>query len=171
MVMIMIYRTVEPKNIKDNLIKCFADEWALITAGNKDGYNMMTASWGFFGEMWGEDSVAVVVRPQRYTMEFIDKSDYFTVSFYGDKKDIHKICGSKSGRDTDKTKETGLSPVVNEKYVYFKEARMVIVVKKQFVSRMSEENFIDKQIIEKWYPNEDYHNLIIGKIEKVLVAE
>lgn len=171
MVMIMIFRTVQPKNIKDNLIECFSDEWALITAGNKDGYNMMTASWGFMGEMWGEDSVAVVVRPQRYTMEFLSNNDYFTLSFYGKRKDIHKVCGSKSGRDVDKTKETGLTPVVNEKYVYFNEARMVLVVKKQFMSRMTEENFIDKTIIEKWYPKEDYHNLIIGKIEKVLIAE
>ena len=169
--MITIYKTVEPRSIKDNLIKCFADEWALVTAGNKDGYNMMTASWGFMGEMWGDDAVAVVIRPQRYTMEFIEKNDYFTLSFYGDRKDIHKICGGKSGRDTDKTKETGLNPVAGEKYVYFKEARMVIVVKKQFMSKMTEENFLDKAIIQKWYPEKDYHNLIIGKIEKVLVSE
>lgn len=169
--MIKIYKTISPKNIKDNLIKCFADEWALITAGNKDGYNMMTASWGFAGEMWGDDSVAVVIRPQRYTMEFIEKSDYFTLSFYGDRKDIHKICGSKSGREVDKTEKTGLTPVKSEKYVYFKEARMVLVVKKQFMLRMNEENFLDKSIIEKWYPEKDYHNLIIGKIEKVLVSE
>ena len=169
--MIMIYKTVDPRSIKDNLIKCLAEEWALITAGNNDGYNMMTASWGFFGEMWGSDSLAMVVRPQRYTMEFIDKNDYFTVSFYGDKKDIHKVCGGKSGREVDKTKETGLTPVKNEKYVYFKEARMVLVVKKQFVQQMSEDSFLDKNVIDKWYPEKDYHNLIIGKIEKVLIAE
>lgn len=169
--MIKIYKTISPKNIKDNLIKCFADEWALITAGNKDGYNMMTASWGFAGEMWGDEAVAVVIRPQRYTMEFIEKSDYFTLSFYGDRKDIHKICGNKSGREVDKTEETGLNAVVGEKYVYFKEARMVLVVKKQFMLRMNEENFIDKTILDKWYPEKDYHNLIIGKIEKVLVSE
>lgn len=167
----MIYKTVQPKEIKDNLIKCFADEWALITAGSSEGYNMMTASWGFAGEMWGEDSIAVVVRPQRYTMEFIDKSDYFTVSFYGDKKDIHKVCGGKSGRDCDKTKETGLTPVAGEKYVYFKEARMVLVVKKQFVQKLDEESFVDKTIIDRWYPEKDFHNMIIGKIEKVLIAE
>ncbi len=167
----MIYKTIEPKEIKDNLIKCFSDEWALITAGNKDDYNMMTASWGFAGEMWGSDSVCVVVRPQRYTMEFIEKNDYFTVSFYGDRKDIHKICGTKSGRDVNKTKETGLSPIVNEKYVYFKEARLVLVVKKQFVQKMKEEAFLDKAVISNYYPEKDYHNMIIGKIEKVLIAE
>ncbi len=167
----MIYKTIKPKDIKDNLIKCFADEWALITAGNKDGYNMMTASWGFAGEMWGADSLAVVVRPQRYTMEFIDKNDYFTVSFYGNNKEIHKICGSKSGRDINKTEETGLTPVAGEKYTYFKEARMVIVVKKQFVQKMHEDSFIDKTVIDKWYPEKDFHYMIIGKIEKVLIAE
>ncbi len=171
MVMIMIFKTVDPRSIKDNLIKCLAEEWALITAGNGEDYNMMTASWGFFGEMWGSDSIAMVVRPQRYTMEFIDNNDYFTVSFYGDKKDIHKICGSKSGRKVNKTKETGLTPVLGDKYVYFKEARMVLVIRKQFVQRISEDAFIDKSIIDKWYPEKDYHNMIIGKIEKVLIAE
>lgn len=169
--MITIFKTINPKNIKDNLIKCFSEEWALITAGNADSYNMMTASWGFAGEMWGEDSIAVVIRPQRYTMEFIDKNDYFTVSFYGDRKDIHKICGSKSGRDINKTAETGLTPLSNDKYVYFKEARMVLVVKKQFVQQLSPDGFIDKSIIDKWYPENDFHNMIIGKIEKVLIAE
>lgn len=167
----MIYKTIDPKEIKDNLIKCFAKEWALVTAGNRDGYNMMTVSWGFAGEMWGEDSVAVVIRPQRYTMEFVDKSDYFTVSFYGDRKDIHKVCGSESGREVNKTKKANLTPVVNEKYVYFKEARMVLVVRKQYVHQMSGDAFIDSVARDKWYPDKDYHNMIIGKIEKVLIAE
>lgn len=169
--MITIYKTIEPKNIKDNLIKCFADEWALITAGNKDGYNMMTASWGFAGEMWGADSMAVVVRPQRYTMEFIDNSEYFTVSFYGNNKDIHKVCGKQSGRTVNKTEEAGLTPVMGEKYVYFKEARMVFVIKKQFVQQLGEASFCDKAIPERWYPDKDFHYMIIGKIEKILIAE
>ena len=48
---------------------------------------------------------------------------------------------------------------------------MVLVVKKQFVQQMSEESFLDKNVIDKWYPEKDYHNMIIGKIEKVLIAE
>ena len=167
----LMFKEISATSITDNLIKAISQEYMLITAGNKNKYNMMTASWGFCGEMWGADSLAVVIRPQRYTMEFIDKNDYFTVSFYGDKKDIHKVCGSKTGREVNKTKETGLTPVANEKYVYFKEARMVLVVKKQFVQQMNEENFLDKNVIDKWYPEKDYHNMIIGKIEKVLIAE
>ena len=78
-------KEISAKEIKDNLIKAISDEWMLITAGDEKGYNTMTASWGFTGEMWGEDSVAIMVRPQRYTMEFIEKNDLFTLSFYGDR--------------------------------------------------------------------------------------
>lgn len=35
----------------------------LITAGDENGYNMMTASWGFMGEMWEADSVIAMIRP------------------------------------------------------------------------------------------------------------
>jgi flavin reductase (DIM6/NTAB) family NADH-FMN oxidoreductase RutF len=104
-------------------------------------------------------------------MEFIEKNDYFTVSFYGENKDVHKVCGSKSGRDINKTEEAGLTPVAGEKYTYFKEARMVLVVKKQFVQQLAEDSFLDKTIVDKWYPEKDFHYMIIGKIEKVLIAE
>lgn len=164
----MAFREIKVKEIEENFIKNIADEWMLISAGNESGYNMMTASWGFVGEMWGNDTVIAAVRPQRYTMEFIDKNDYFTLSFYGDKKDIHKVCGSLSGRDVNKTKMTGLTPVFNDNTVYFNEARLVLICKKQYVVPLKEEGFLDKEILDKWY-NGDLHNMIFGKIEKVLV--
>ena len=68
-----MFKEISAKEIKDNIIKAISDEWMLISAGDKNGYNMMTASWGFMGEMWGSDSVIAMIRPQRYTMEFIDK--------------------------------------------------------------------------------------------------
>lgn len=164
-----MFREIDAKSLNDNLIKLIADEWMLITAGNADGYNMMTASWGFAGEVWGEDSVMALVRPQRYTMEFLDKNDWFTLSFYGDKKEIHKVCGSMSGRDVDKTALAGLTPVFSEAAPYFDEARVVFVCRKQYVQRMQPECFIDATQKEKWYPQNDYHYMIIGKIEKVLI--
>lgn len=163
-----MFDEISIKSVKKNLVKAIADEWMLITAGDKDGYNMMTASWGFLGEMWGEDTAMVVVRPQRYTMEFINKNDYFTISFYGENKDIHKICGTKSGRDVDKTALTGLTPVFLHNSVFFREANLVLVCKKQYIGDMTEDNFIDKEPL-KWYENKDYHKMIFGKIEKVLV--
>lgn len=163
-----MFKEINAKEIDLNIIKAIADEWMLITAGDESGYNMMTASWGFAGEMWGADSVIAMVRPQRYTMEFIDGKDYFTLSFYGDNKDIHKVCGSKSGRDINKTEATGLTPVFADDTVYFEEARLVIVCKKQYVQRLCEDNFVDKEPL-RWYQDKDYHYMIIGKIEKVFI--
>ena len=162
-----MFKEISPKEIPDNLIKAFSDEWMLITAGDREGYNMMTASWGFAGEMWGSDGVIAMIRPQRYTMKFVEESDYFTLSFYGDKREIHKVCGSKSGRDVDKTAETGLTPVFSDNSVYFEEARLVLICKKQYLDTLKEECFIDKEPL-RWYDG-DFHNMIIGKIEKVLI--
>ena len=164
--MIVLFKEISAKEIDTNLIKAISEEWMLVAAGDKDKFNMMTASWGFAGEMWGNDCMAAVIRPQRYTMEFINNSDYFTLSFYGDNKDIHKICGSKSGRDTDKAKLAKLTPVFSDNTVYFEEARLVIVCKKQYVQQMKEECFTDKEPL-RWY-NNDLHYMVIGKIEKVL---
>ena len=165
-----MFKEISAKEIDGNLIKAISDEWMLISAGDKNCYNMMTASWGFAGEMWGEDSVIAMIRPQRYTMDFVEKNDYFTLSFYGNQKEIHKVCGSKSGRDVNKTELTGLNPVFQDGTVYFKEARLVLVCKKMYVDILKEENFINKSPL-KWYENKDFHYMIIGKIEKVLIGE
>lgn len=162
-----MFKEISVKDIKDNLVGAIADEWMLISAGNMESHNMMTASWGFMGEIWGADSVVIAVRPQRYTMEFLNKNDTFALSFYGDNKQIHKVCGSESGRDVNKTEKTGLTPVFEEGTVYFEEANKVIICQKQYVSCLDPEKFIDKEPL-KWYPTEDYHYMIIGKIIKVL---
>ena len=66
---------------------------------------MMTASWGFAGVMWGEPMAIAAVRPKRYTIEFMKNEDYFTLSFYGDDKTMHAVCGKESGRDVNKTEK------------------------------------------------------------------
>ncbi len=165
-----MFKEINAKEIKENLIDLISNEWMLISAGDESGYNMMTASWGFLGEMWGNDTALAVVRPQRYTMEFIDKSDYYTLSFYGDNKELHKICGRMSGRDVNKTELCGLTPVFADNTVYFDEARLVIICKKQYVDDMKEECFTDKAPLKN-YENKDYHKMIFGKIERVLIKE
>lgn len=165
-----MFKEISAKEIKGNLIEKIADEWMLISAGSKEDYNMMTASWGFLGEMWGQDTAVAMIRPQRYTMKFINNNDYYALSFYGNNKDIHKVCGSKSGRDVNKTELTGLTPVFDNNSVYFKEANLVIICKKQYIDSLKEENFVDEEPL-KWYGNKDFHNMIFGSIEKVLVKE
>ena len=166
----MAFKEVNIKDLDENFIKLVSDEWMLVAAGNEDNYNMMTASWGYFGEMWGKDTAVTVIRPQRYTKEFIDNEEYFSLSFYGDNKDIHKLCGKKSGRDTDKAKESGLTPVFNNNTVYFEQARLVVICKKIYCQKIEPECFVDKSIIDKWY-DDDFHYAYVGEIEKVLIKE
>ena len=165
-----MFKEIKATEISKNLIDAIANEWMLISAGDKNGYNMMTASWGFMGEMWGADTTLAMIRPQRYTMEFVNKNDYYTLSFYGDNKDIHKVCGSMSGRDVDKIALTGLTPVFSDNTVYFEEANLVLICRKQYIGELKESEFIDKDPL-KWYENKDFHKMIFGKIEKVLVKE
>ncbi len=94
------------KDIKDNFIKTIADEWALISVGTKDKYNMMTASWGLWVKCGGTTALPPLSARSATQWSLWIKT-IISLSFYGDNKAIHKVCGSKSGRDTDKTAEQG----------------------------------------------------------------
>ena len=156
------------KEVKENLVKLISDDWALVSAGDKDKWNTMTISWGAVGELWGKDVVFAFIRPQRYTKEFMDNSDYFTVSFFDEKyKDALKICGTKSGRDCDKINMAGLTPSFDGEAVYPSEARLVIKCRKIAVQKLDNSGFIDESI-ESNYRSGDYHFVYIGEIEKVL---
>lgn len=169
----MSFKTVSPNDINENFIKNIGDEWMLISAGDKEKYNMMTASWGFAGVMWGAPTVIAAVRPQRYTMEFMKSKDYFTLSFYGDNKKIHTVCGKESGRDVNKTEKTGLTPIFDNdtEAPYFGEARLVLICKKVYVQDLDKNSFIDTDIVDNVYPNNDFHTMFYGKIIKALVKE
>ena len=164
----MSFKEITAREIDGNIIKMIADEWMLVAAGDETAHNMMTASWGGLGEMWARGVATTVIRPQRYTREFMDKHDIFTLSFYGDDKKIHSVCGKESGRDVDKTAKTGLTPVFEDGAVWFEQARLVIVCKKIFTQRMSPDGIIDEKI-KDFYPENDHHILYVGEILKVLV--
>ena len=166
-----MFKHVDVTTLPDNFIRAISEEWMLITAGDEKAYNMMTASWGFVGQMWGKRCAVAAIRPNRYTKEFVDKCDTFTLSFYGDeaKKTIHSVCGNQSGRDIDKAAACGLTPVFSDGGVYFDNARLVLVCKKLYTSKMDPEKIIDKSI-EKWYDN-DYHEFYIGEITACYVNE
>lgn len=160
-------KKISIKELKENPVKLFDDSWALITAGDEKGFNTMTASWGGIGELWNRDVCFIFVRPQRYTYEFIEKSDRFTLSFYGDQwKKALSFCGTKSGRDFDKAKETGLTPLFIDETTTFEQARITVVCKKIAFQDMSPEGFLDKSI-EKNYAQGDYHRIYVGEIVSV----
>lgn len=164
----MSLKEIDIKSLENlNPFSKIADEWFLVTAGNENGYNTMTASWGSLGTMWGKSVAVTVIRPQRYTKEFIDNNEYFTISFLKEgNKDILSFCGSKSGRDFDKEKETGLKPIFADSTTTFEQAELVLVCRKVFAQDINPDNFLDKTIIDKWYPEKDFHMAYVGEIVK-----
>ena len=155
-----------------NAFDLIGKEWMLVTAGNKEKLNTMTASWGGIGWLWNKPVAFVFVRPERYTHDFIEREGRLTLSFYKEEfRSILQFCGTKSGRDVDKVKETGLKPVVLESgAMTFSEARLTLDCRKLFKSSMAEANFIDKSILEKWYrpqPGGSLHDVYVVEIEGV----
>ena len=168
-------KEVSYKDLKFNPFNLLGKEWMLLSAGNEqDGCNTMTISWGHLGCIWGHNdpTVVVYIRPNRYTKTFVDKEDYFTLCVMDTSfKKPMAYLGSVSGRDEDKIGKTGLTKVFAENSIYFKEAKLVLVCKKQYVAELKEDNFVNKEIIEQAYPNKDFHTMYVGKIEKVLVRD
>ena len=102
-------KRIDPKEIGQNVFSLIGDQWMLITAGSRERCNTMTASWGGLGVIWGAPAATCYIRPQRYTKEFVDREEYFTLCFFGEEyRKALSLCGSKSGRDVDKFAACGL---------------------------------------------------------------
>lgn len=170
-------KEIDVKQLSINPMTMIAKEWMLVTAGNKErGYNTMTASWGHLGSIWGKGggmpTAVIYVRPQRYTKQFVDREEYFTLTVFPE--EYHKALGylgSHSGRDEDKVAVTGLTPVFEEDWTYFAEAKLTLVCRKVYCAPIVEEGFVDQKIMEEAYPGRDFHDMYVGEIVKVLVQE
>lgn len=163
-------KRIEIKDLTENFFETISKEWMLVTAGTPDHFNTMTASWGGIGFLWNKPVAFIFIRPERYTYEFAEKNEYLTLSFLGDEnRQIHNICGSKSGRDTDKVQETGLKPLPTpEGNITFKQSRLTLECRKLYSRMLEPESFIDKQPLEKWYSeNNGMHKMYIVEIVNV----
>ena len=164
-----MFEKIDPKALDQNVFSLIGDQWMLITAGTEDECNTMTASWGGLGVLWGKPVATVYIRPQRYTLEFVEREDTFTLCFFGEEyRKALALCGAKSGRDVDKVKECGFTVATAQGAPYFEQAELVLVCKKAYWQDMDPTHFLDGEIDGKWYPQKDYHRIFIGEILEVL---
>lgn len=166
-------KKISVSELKDNMFDAIGKEWMLVTAGTPEKFNMMTASWGGTGILWGKPVAFIFIRPERYTYEFIEKGDTLTLSFLGEAhRDIHKICGSQSGRDIDKVAASGLKPYVTENgNIAYEQARLILECKKLYADFIDADNFVDKLLISRWYGegHGGFHKMYILEIQNFLV--
>lgn len=163
------FKEVDVMSVSENWFHAYYKETPLVTAGTGKNMNTMTIGWGLCGIMWSKPVALVAVKPERYTHQFMEENDYFTISFFDPKYQPEMIlCGTKSGRDIDKVKETGLQVITEDHYTYFEEASLVIFCKKIYSSSFLDEGFKDREIVTKRYPDHSFHTEYYGEIMKVL---
>lgn len=166
------FLVVDPTQLQGNFFKKIDKEWMLITAGTPDDFNTMTASWGTLGILWNKPIATCFVRPQRHTFSFMENNDFYTLCFFPHEfRDTLLFCGTHSGKDVDKVKETGLIVAETELgNVFFKQASIVIEAKKIYADDIKPQLFLDPAI-EKNYPIQDYHRFYIGEIISCMIKK
>lgn len=154
--------------LDENVLQIFNSDWALVTAGDKNKFNTMTIGWGGLGTLWSKPVATVYVKPCRYTHEFLEKNEYFTVSFYDGKyKKALGLLGTKSGRDCDKVAESGLTPRFLPNGVTFDEAYVTLVCRKIYRQDM-DLNAIPQFAVDRYYLNEAPHTMYVGEVTQII---
>jgi flavin reductase (DIM6/NTAB) family NADH-FMN oxidoreductase RutF len=146
----------------------WSEHWILLTAGDfaAGKFNAMAIGWGGLGNMWGKPFVHVVVRPTRYTHEFMERYDTFTVCVFPEKyAKAVQLLGTKSGRDSDKIAASGLTPIASKKIKApgFDEAELILECRQIYRDHVDPRGFLDKKI-DKHYPLKDYHGIFYGEV-------
>ncbi len=174
-------KEIKAEELKENPFKLIGQDWMLITAQKEDRTNMMTASWGGMGVLWGKNVATVYIRRSRFTKGFVDDGDTFSLCVLGEeyRKQLAYL-GKASGRDEDKVAGSGLTVEMAELELeggqnkasvpYFKEARLVLICKKLYAQEMKTECFTKygKDIPSQMYSDDDWHTTYVAEIVKIL---
>lgn len=162
--------TIDFASFNTQIFNLWAKDWLLLSAGSfpEKKYNMMTVGWGSIGVIWRKPFVMALVRPQRYTIPFMEDFDTFTLTaFPEEKRDALNFCGSKSGRDyPDKAAAAGLSAIASKMVdaPSYKEASLVLECRKTYVSELKEAGFLNAALCKEFYPDGDLHKVYFGEI-------
>ena len=163
------YKQISPDKIPGNIYKMLSENWMLITAGHDNEFNMMTASWGGLGHLYNKPVAFCFINPTRHTIQYMEKNDTYTLSFYTETyRDALNYCGSHSGKNEDKVKGSGLTPIATPSgSKAFSEAWMIIECKKLVAQQFTSEAIYSPEAKGKW--GKDLHKMFIGEIINVWV--
>lgn len=168
----MSFKEIDIKDLSFSPFEKIGKEWMLITAGNESSFNTMTASWGGLGVLWNKNVAFTFIRPSRYTFEFCEREEYFTLAFFPEEyRKALSFCGTKSGRDFDKCKETGLTPAFDAEAPYFEKASLVVVCKKMYAQNMDKACVCDSFVNTHYGETEPMHRVYVGEIVKAFIKE
>lgn len=169
------FRLISPEEL-ENVFRLIGKDWMLITAAGKgqdgnDTVNTMTASWGGMGVLWNKPVAFCFIRPQRYTFTLTEQSERFSLSFLPEAyRGALRLCGSKSGRDTDKFAAAGLTSAFADGVPYVGEARLVLICRKLYTDVLKKDHFLDATLLSN-YKDDDFHHVYAMEIESAYIKK
>ena len=166
-------KEIDVAQLSTRAVDLWMNQWLVLTAGSLEDCNMMTVAWGSMGCLWSKPFVQIVVRPQRYTYEYLEKGDSFTLCAFPEKyRDALQTLGTLSGRDEDKLGRTELTLRKSKRVSApsYNEASLILECRKIYFQDIDPKGFLDPSIKDN-YPAKDYHRVYFGEILTVLAAE
>ena len=166
-------KSIDPDKLSVEIVSLWDKQWFLLTAGTPEDFNMMTVSWGSIGCIWNKPFVQIVVRPQRYTFEFMENNNTFSLcSFPEEYRPALQLLGSKSGRHGDKLSLTDLTIRKSSKISApsYNEASLILECRKMYYQDLDPNGFLDETIQDN-YPINDYHRVYYGEILAAFINE
>ena len=170
-----LFIKVEAVELNDNVFKLVGSDFMLITAGDENHYNSMTAGWGGWGILFNKPSTWCFLRANRYTLELMKQHKTYTLAYFPDEyKEQVLYFGSISGRNTDKMKNASLSQVVTPNgNMAYKEAKLILECSLFEVSTVNPNDFYTeegKKFAEEGFVDaKDYHKIVFGQITGIWV--
>lgn len=170
-----VFEEISPREIKENPIKLFGDDWAVVAAGTPDDFNELTVSWGALGDCWWDNMpIAVIfVSATRYTHKYLEANDTFSINVFPPefRKAVAYI-GSHSGRDGDKVKATGLDVEFTDNNTpIFTQSRLIIECRKVYSHDLDPSRFSESLIgnyAQKKFQGVVPHTVYFGEILRCL---
>lgn len=173
-----LFKQISPEEICDNAFTLIGKDFFVITAGKEDHYNsMIIGGGGGLGMLFKKPCTWFILRPDRYTLEMIQKEQTYTMScFPNEYKKQMLFLGSKSGRDSEKMKEVELTSVQTPSgNMSFKEARLIIECKLTQLTTPNPNDFYTQEakdyINEAYKGASDYRKYVFGEITHVWVKK
>jgi len=159
---------IKPEELELKVFSRIGLDWFLVCAEKEGKINALTASWGQMGQLWNKWVFTIYIRPQRYTKEFIDHSERFSLSFFDGKHDEMSYLGTHSGRDVPtKIEKVGLHREDMDGVPTFQEATLIFICRKLYVQPLQKECFLDPKLADRNYRQGDFSVAYIAEIEKI----
>ena len=162
-----MFEKVNFSEVQNEMYEKLSKEGCLLLVGTKEHHNNMTIGWATHGVLWSKPVIISYVKPTRYTYEFSNKYDTFSICYFENDRETLKICGTKSGRNINKDEVCNLHPVLLDGEIAYEEASLVITCKKLYQDDFKKENFLDMSIYDKRYFDDLPHRFYVGEVINV----